>query len=66
MDSMIFGMKLYGSLDFCMKLGIWYEIMCIWIMVGMSMVFKPRVLIEFHPHLSFFEIRVGKTPYGTR
>ena len=30
------------------------------------MVFKPRVLIEFHPHLSFLEIRVGKTPYGTR
>ena len=30
------------------------------------MVFKPRVLIEFHPHLRFLEIRVGKTPYGTR
>ena len=30
------------------------------------MVFKPRVLIEFHPHLRFLEIRVGKTPYRTR
>ena len=30
------------------------------------MVFKPRVLIEFHPHLRFLEIRVGKTSYGTR
>ena len=23
------------------------------------MVFKPRVLIEIHPHLRFLEIRVG-------
>ena len=26
----------------------------------------PRVLLEFHPNLRILEIRVGKTPYGTR
>ena len=25
-----------------------------------------RVLLEFHHNLRFLEIRVGKTPYGTR
>ena len=25
-----------------------------------------RVLLDFHPNLRFFEIRVGKTTYGTR
>ena len=49
-----------------MDLWILYEIMCIWTMVRMSMVCKPRVLIGFHPNLGFLEIRVGKTPYGTR
>ena len=38
-----------------------YEIMCIWTMVGMSMVFKPRVLIGFHHNHRFLESRVGKT-----
>ena len=25
-----------------------------------------RVLLGFHPNPRFFEIRIGKTPYGTR
>ena len=27
---------------------------------------KAWVLIELHPNLGIHEIRVGKTPYGTR
>ena len=34
----------------CMDHWILYEIMCIWTMVRMSMVCKPRVLIGFHPN----------------
>ena len=30
------------------------------------MVFKPRVLIGFHPNHRFLENRVGKTLNGTR
>ena len=30
------------------------------------MVFKPRVLIGFHPNPRFLESRVGKTLNGTR
>ena len=30
------------------------------------MVFKPRVLIRFHPNHRFLESRVGKTLNGTR
>ena len=32
----------------------------------MSIVFKPRVLIGFHPNHRFLESRVGKTLNGTR
>ena len=49
-----------------MDLWILYEIMCIWTMVRMSMVFKPRVLIGFHPNLGFLEIRGGKTLNGIK
>ena len=44
-------MELYGILRFCMV---------------NSFVPKSRVLLEFLPNLRFLEIRVGKTPYGTR
>ena len=54
----IFGF-LYGNYEFC-------GIMCIWTMVGMSMVFKPRVLLGFHPNPRFLESMVGKTLNGTR
>ena len=30
------------------------------------MIFKPRVLIGFHPNNRFLESRVGKTLNGTR
>ena len=30
------------------------------------MVFKPRVLLGFHPNLRFLESRVGKTLNGPR
>ena len=30
------------------------------------MVFKPRVLIGFHPNPKILESKVGKTPNGTR
>ena len=40
-----------------MDLWILYEIMCIWTMVRISMVSKPRVLIGFHHNLGFLEIR---------
>ena len=30
------------------------------------MVFKPRVLLGFHPNSKFIESRVGKTLNGTR
>ena len=49
--------------------------MDIWILYGIKGIldpgrdfygFKSRVLLEFHPNLGFLEIRVGKTPYGTR
>ena len=30
------------------------------------LVSKSRVLMELHPNLRLHEIRVGKTPYGTR
>ena len=40
--------------------------MCIWTMVGISIVFKPRVLLRFHPNPRFLESRVGKTINGTR
>ena len=45
---------------------ILYEIMCIWTMVRMSMVCKPRVLIGVHPNLEFLEIRGGKTLDGIK
>ena len=54
----IFGV-LYGNYKFCMGL-------CIWTMVGIYMVFKPRVLLGFHPNPRFLESRVGKTLNGTR
>ena len=37
-----------------------------WTMVGISMVFKSRVLLGFHPNSRFLESRVGKTLNGTR
>ena len=49
-----------------MDLWILYEIMCIWTMVRMSMVCKPRVLIGFHHNLGFLEIRGGKTLDGIK
>ena len=50
----------YGSLDLCMGL-------CInGTMVGISMVFKPRVLLGSHPNPRFLEYRGGKTLNGTR
>ena len=33
---------------------------------GYYLVSKSRVLKELHSHLGFLELRVGKTPYGTR
>ena len=55
----IFGF-LYGNYEFCMGL-------CInGTMVGISMVFKPRVLLGFHPNPRFLENRGGKTLNGTR
>ena len=56
----------YGSLDFLWKLLILYGIMYNWTMVGISMVFKPRALLGFHPNPRFLESRVGKTLNGTR
>ena len=35
-------------------------------LVGISMVFKPRVLLGFYPNPRFLESRVGKTLNGTR
>ena len=49
-----------------MDLWILYEIMCIWTMVRMSMVCKPRGLIGFHPNLGFLEIRGDKTLDGIK
>ena len=43
-----------------------YGIMYNWTMVGISMVFKPRALLGFHPNPRFLESRVGKTLNGTR
>ena len=45
---------------------ILYGIMCIWTMVGISMVFNPRVLLGFHPNPKIIEGKVGKTLNGTR
>ena len=50
------------SKDTCF--GLYGATFDIWIS---SLVFDlSRVLLEFHPNLRFLEIRVGKTPYGTR
>ena len=49
-----------------MDLWILYEIMCIWTMVWMSMVCKPRVLLGFHPNPIILESKVVKTPNDTR
>ena len=50
------------SMDTCF--GLYGETFDIWIS---CLVFDlSRVLLEFHPNLRFLEIRVGKTPYGTR
>ena len=50
------------SMDTCF--GLYGAIFDIWIS---CLAFDlSRVLLEFHPNLRFLEIRVGKTPYGTR
>ena len=40
--------------------------MCILTIVGTFMVFKPRVLLEFHPNPKIIESKVGTTLNGTR
>ena len=52
---------LYGNYEFCMGLCIIGPYM-----VRISMVFKPRVLLGFHPNPRFLESKVGKTLNGTR
>ena len=44
-----------------MDLWILYEIMCIWTMLRMSMVCKPRVLIGFYPNPIILESKLGKS-----
>ena len=45
---------------------ILFGIMCICTMVGISMVFKPRVLLGLHSNPKIIEGKVGKTLNGTR
>ena len=61
--------RMNSCMDSNIKYGndeILYGIMWIWTMVGISMVFKPRVLLGFHPNPKIIEGKVGKTLNGTR